>query len=642
MTHAGGRRAAACFTFVEYVGDCFLGGTRLTLKPALNVLVGESGTGKTTVVETMRYAVTAGEPKSADARKLVQATLGRKGSVRLGWRSEHGVEYAVERAWGQAARVYDAAGTELQVSPEHIVRGDFFGSGAVQSIAADPQSQLELLCRFAPDEIADLDRELGVVVRELRDNGARLLELTRSAADLHEDAEVAAVIEERLKGMTPAGGPDAAALRAATAERGMRERETHALDQAERALRTVQASAQSLSTQAARQLGVVLDDALLTGPNRIVMRGVGEHLDAVAASFSKAATQLDRACEAAAKALAQDHSKLGAAHATQNATYAELVARDKEAAALAAEREDLQKKFARAAGARKTLELRQSEKAAVEARHRELIAQLSSLRDKRFAVIKRVSEQIEAAVQPTVRVLVRQGESDERYRELLAEGLGTPTDEEEQERREAGRSKRAPGMKVAQVVDNIAANVLPTQLASLVMRGDADQLAELGHLTQAQAAKTIERLAGTEALFDIERVELGDTAHIELKVDDKYQDVSEASRGQRGTAILPLLLLLGRSPFVMDQPEDDLFARFKTSTIAKLLAKVKADRQVIVTTHDPNLVVLPQADQVIELGASKSKGYVRGQGAAVDRRDTIEELDGGAEAFLQRKDFYGH
>jgi predicted ATPase len=92
----------------------------------------------------------------------------------------------------------------------------------------------------------------------------------------------------------------------------------------------------------------------------------------------------------------------------------------------------------------------------------------------------------------------------------------------------------------------------------------------------------------------------------------------------------------------MDQPEDDLFARFKTSTIATLLAKVKADRQIIVTTHDPNLVVLPQADWVIELAASKSKGYVRGAGAAADRRATIEELDGGADAFLKRKDFYGH
>jgi predicted ATPase len=197
-------------------------------------------------------------------------------------------------------------------------------------------------------------------------------------------------------------------------------------------------------------------------------------------------------------------------------------------------------------------------------------------------------------------------------------------------------------MKVAQVVDNIAANVLPAQLGSLVMRGFVDQLAELAHLTPAQAAKTIERLTGTEALFEIERVELGDTAHIELKVDDKYQDVSEASRGQRGTAIVPLLLLLGKVPFVMDQPEDDLFARFKTSTIAKLLAKVKADRQIIVTTHDPNLVVLPEADWVIELGASKSKGFVRATGAATERRSTIEELDGGAEAFLKRKDFYGH
>jgi hypothetical protein len=192
------------------------------------------------------------------------------------------------------------------------------------------------------------------------------------------------------------------------------------------------------------------------------------------------------------------------------------------------------------------------------------------------------------------------------------------------------------------VVENIASYVLPTQLASLVMRGAVDQLAELAKLTESQARKTVERLAGTEALFEIERVELADTVHIALKVDDEYQDVNETSRGQRGTAILPLLLLLGRVPFLMDQPEDDLFAKFKASTIANLLTQIKAERQLILSTHEPNFVVLPLADWVIELAASKRRGYMRAAGSAIERRDTIEQLDGGAEAFLKRKDFYGH
>jgi len=53
------------------------------------------------------------------------------------------------------------------------------------------------------------------------------------------------------------------------------------------------------------------------------------------------------------------------------------------------------------------------------------------------------------------------------------------------------------------------------------------------------------------------------------------------------------------SPFVFDQPEDDLDNRFIMTELVPLFRKIKKYRQVIIATHNANLVVNADAEQVI-------------------------------------------
>lgn len=68
------------------------------------------------------------------------------------------------------------------------------------------------------------------------------------------------------------------------------------------------------------------------------------------------------------------------------------------------------------------------------------------------------------------------------------------------------------------------------------------------------------------------------------------------SEGQRNTAVLNLLLAKGEGPIVIDQPEDELDSKFIYRELVPLLRKIKNQRQLILATHNANLPVNADAD----------------------------------------------
>ena len=84
-----------------------------------------------------------------------------------------------------------------------------------------------------------------------------------------------------------------------------------------------------------------------------------------------------------------------------------------------------------------------------------------------------------------------------------------------------------------------------------------------------------------------------DRYFLELRMDDgSYRRLDELSGGQRVSVLLSLLLETEDSrPLVIDQPEDELDNRFLFETVLPALKKLKGRRQVIVATHNANIVV---------------------------------------------------
>jgi DNA repair exonuclease SbcCD ATPase subunit len=129
-----------------------------------------------------------------------------------------------------------------------------------------------------------------------------------------------------------------------------------------------------------------------------------------------------------------------------------------------------------------------------------------------------------------------------------------------------------------------------------------------------------------------------DKLTIKFNDGNRFKDVSQGSAGQKASAILSFLLSYGTEPLLLDQPEDDLDNGLITSLIVSKLHENKADRQIIVVTHNPNIVVNGDSEYVIAL---EDKGQINsiasGALQEVDvRRNVCEILEGGELALQKR------
>ena len=137
-----------------------------------------------------------------------------------------------------------------------------------------------------------------------------------------------------------------------------------------------------------------------------------------------------------------------------------------------------------------------------------------------------------------------------------------------------------------------------------------------------------------------------DTYVLEMHLDDgSYRQLDLLSGGQRVNILLSLLLeTADNRPLVIDQPEDEIDNRFLWETILPALKKLKGRRQIIVATHNPNIVVNGDADMVIRLEATANRGWIAESGAIEEpsvRDAIVRTVDGGDEAFRLRQQKYG-
>jgi predicted ATPase len=97
-------------------------------------------------------------------------------------------------------------------------------------------------------------------------------------------------------------------------------------------------------------------------------------------------------------------------------------------------------------------------------------------------------------------------------------------------------------------------------------------------------------------------------------------------------------------PLIIDQPEDNLDGEFIYSTLVPVLRRAKERRQVIIVTHNANVAVLGDAEQIIVMKAMHDKGQIVATGS-IDQMETRDAacaiLEGAADAFVRRGKIYG-
>ena len=170
---------------------------------------------------------------------------------------------------------------------------------------------------------------------------------------------------------------------------------------------------------------------------------------------------------------------------------------------------------------------------------------------------------------------------------------------------------------------------------------------EMGPVGMSRAVQASFREAMSQARRrELAAIRCPDRYVLELRMEDgSPRRLDDLSGGQRVSVLLSLLLETNdERPLVIDQPEDELDNRFLFDTVLPALKRLKGSRQIIVATHNANIVVNGDADQVIRLEATANQGRVAEAGAIEDpavRDAIVRTVDGGDDAFRLRRLKYG-
>lgn len=124
-----------------------------------------------------------------------------------------------------------------------------------------------------------------------------------------------------------------------------------------------------------------------------------------------------------------------------------------------------------------------------------------------------------------------------------------------------------------------------------------------------------------------------------LKGGTKFTSVDKGSPGQKTAALLAFIFSYGEEPLLLDQPEDDLDNHLIYDLIVTQLKKIKTKRQIIIATHNANIVVNGDAENIVALDILKGSTQIVAQGGLQeeDIRDQVcRIMEGGKDAFRLR------
>ncbi len=608
--------------FIEriQVDEGFLDGLDLRFVRGLTVIIGARGTGKTSMLELVRFCLGADSfTEQAEQRGHQQAlSILGGGQVTVTLSDGHDRTTVVRST-------SDSSPRSTSDTPDVTI----LAQGEIEAVGAQSDGRMRLVDRLEPER-RDFDRkseglraEIGSVTNEIRD---LLLEV---------DEMEAAVAESR-------GLPDQLAAALELEETALES--VLATEQDRKQL----AALQSRSAQSKVRQGVFLRassevESMDNELERILKRSVlaenwpeaaGEE-DMLAPLREKAVVamhNLDLARNALAEVAKDLESEIG--NIVREAVVTDqgsrevrkrLDEREEGVGAITREVENLREKT----GQLSALRQRVAEKRArirEQAKHRDvLFAELDRLREARFVSRRNVADSLSGQLAPNIQVQATRSQRTRPYADAIVCGL------------------RGSGLHYNTLSPTIASSMSPLELIQAVESRDPTPIARATGLTEQRATAVIEALKRSN-LASVVAAPIDDGISLQLLDGAAFKDSENVSIGQRCTTVLPVLLAQHGGILMVDQPEDHLDNSFIANTVVAALRDRNAADQLIFVSHNANIPVLGGADKVIVMESDGKRGFVAHSGTLDDARSVeaiSDVMEGGVEAFARRAEFYG-
>lgn len=254
----------------------------------------------------------------------------------------------------------------------------------------------------------------------------------------------------------------------------------------------------------------------------------------------------------------------------------------------------------------------------------EALQKLEEVRSQRFKLRTDAAKKLSDLLAPRIRIDVSQAGQVDKYAAALVDAL------------------HGSGLKYNVLAPSLASVVSPRELLEMTFADDAEALADGASIPKDRAMRVISCLREAD-LGEIATVLVEDEVSLQLLDGGDYKDFSDLSTGQRCTVVLPLILEHKERILIIDQPEDHIDNAFITDTLITAILRRSNEGQMILTTHNANIPVLGDAHRVFHMGSDGRRGFVL-TAAALDDQQVVEAIstvmEGGVEAFRRRAEFY--
>ena len=609
----------------------FLRDTLVHFNGNLNAVVGGRGTGKSTMVESIRYVLGL-DPVGGDAQKAHEGVIrhvlrsGTKISLMVKSHKPSECYYTIERSVPNPPVVKSSTGEVLSVSPRDVMSGvEVYGQHEISELTKSGEKLTLLLERFMNRDPSILGRKAKLQL-DLKKSRSRIVDVQRELKTLEERLLALPGLEETEKRFRQAG------LEERLKEKSLLIKEERLFLSLDERLKPFRELYSSLAE------GLPIDTAFVSGkalkglPNSKTLEKIENVLESLSTRLGAVSKQFASALAETDTAISKIKAQWDKERAVIEETYEKLL-RDLQKSKIDGEEFiQLRKQIEDLRPLKDQMESLKRDLATHKLHRHNLVTEWEDIKALEFREIENAARKVSKKLKGRIRVNVTMAGNRDPLKQIL---------------REVGGNLAA-AFERLDSEDHLS-------LTKFVWccREGKEFLMDVYKLPPGAAERIAQ--ADIDLLMRIEELELPATTRIELNTSaegdaDVWQKLEELSKGQKATAVLLLLLLESDAPLIVDQPEDDLDNRFITEGVVPIMRQEKRRRQFIFSTHNANIPVLGDAELILGLAASgeAKEGQARiapehmGSIDSQPVRELVEEiLEGGKDAFEMRRSKYG-
>ena len=606
---------------------------KLAFSDNLNAVIGGRGTGKSTLIESIRFVLdirSPGDDNRQSAQNIQASNLSNSQvelTVRCG--SQHGETYIISRRFGEAPVVKKENGEVSQMTPQDLLPEiGLLGQNEILEFEKNESAKLALLEKFLPNTQEFSDR-IGEAKIKLSKNREKIIHAQRDFDDIEQRINQEARLKEQKQQYQNLG------IEQKLRNSSLLEKETHIRERVDDQLNRVKDWLNKYTS--IFDLNFLEDKNIENLPAKEFISDIRNDLEQLKTSldslFSKASQEVEKT-----KLSYQSRQEIWKKQSNKirdqiNHAIAQLPNQEGRSG------REIGNNYEKIISALILIEQYKEEYQ----RQEKLITVLESERDSlleeyrdtafgRFNVMNEGMEELnKEKLNGKMRISVSRCKNIKSLKQFM-------------------RNLGGVGKAKIKWLDDVEEQIDLKEWSQWIKEGEKDKFKDkYGKL--GLSGLTIDRLIAInhKQRLELEEIELEDTVEIELNVahegdPERYVPMENLSIGQKCTAILNLLLIELNDPLVIDQPEDHLDNSFIAERIVSELRNLKTSRQFLFATHNANIPIFGDAELIVVLESEESKAKLKNLGS-IDNSDISSQaaqiLEGGKAAFDMRKEKYG-